>query len=243
MELRLTFVNKIHQSCSSVYYFCDNSLATHRVSYCNGEVFMRNAVLDYSQNSTRIALWYQGRNSELDSYMKQYLESLIPFWFRTVFGVVTLYILVKIETYITSILVSSSFNISSVYEALMSSIKNSIFNVIWLMSDASQIDHKWYIWSCIPFSQSMCPITAFKRYAKSDPGARFINVFFARNSNSIEASSCCNFVAGHQIATQICACHDSTAVVPCTNACSDHPIRIEVRVKISIEFELRWKNR
>ena len=29
----------------------------------------------------------------------------------------------------------------------------------------------------------------------------------------------------------MCTCHDSTAVVPCTNFCSDHPIRIEVRVK------------
>ena len=65
----------------------------------------------------------------------------------------------------------------------------------------------------------------------SNPRARFSNVFLHRNSNSIEASSCCNFIAGHQNATKNCAWHDSTAVVPCTNFCSDHLIRIEVRVK------------
>ena len=41
----------------------------------------------------------------------------------------------------------------------------------------------------------------------------------------------CNSVAGHQIATNFCTCHDSTAVVPCTKFCSDHCIRIEMRVK------------
>ena len=54
---------------------------------------------------------------------------------------------------------------------------------------------------------------------------------FARNSNSIELSPCCNSVAGHQIATNFCAFHDSTAVVSCTKFCSDHGIRIEVSVK------------
>ena len=55
--------------------------------------------------------------------------------------------------------------------------------------------------------------------------------FFARNSNSMETSPCCNSVAGHQIATKFCTCHDSTAVVPCTKFCSDHCIRIEMTVK------------
>ena len=54
---------------------------------------------------------------------------------------------------------------------------------------------------------------------------------FARNSNSMETSPCHISVAGHQIATNICTCHDSTAVVPCTKFCSDHWIRIEVRVE------------
>ena len=47
----------------------------------------------------------------------------------------------------------------------------------------------------------------------------------------MEISSCCNSVTGHQIATNFCTCHDSTAVVPCTKFCSDHFIRREMRVK------------
>ena len=47
----------------------------------------------------------------------------------------------------------------------------------------------------------------------------------------MENSPRCNSIAGHQIATNFCTCHDSTAVVPCTKWCSDHCIRIEVRVK------------
>ena len=47
----------------------------------------------------------------------------------------------------------------------------------------------------------------------------------------METSPCCNSVAGHQIATNFCTCHDSTAVVPCTKFCSYHCIRIEMRVK------------
>ena len=58
-----------------------------------------------------------------------------------------------------------------------------------------------------------------------------MKVFFARNSNLMENSPCHNSVAGHQIATNFCTCHDSTAVVPCTKLCSDRCVRIEVRVK------------
>ena len=47
----------------------------------------------------------------------------------------------------------------------------------------------------------------------------------------METSPCHNSVARHQIATNFCTCHDSTAVVPCTKFCSDHCIRIEVSVK------------
>ena len=54
---------------------------------------------------------------------------------------------------------------------------------------------------------------------------------FAHKSNSMETSPCHDSVAGHQIATIFCTCHDSTAVVPCTKFCSDHCIRIDVRVK------------
>ena len=61
---------------------------------------------------------------------------------------------------------------------------------------------------------------------------------YARNSNSMETSPCHNSVAGQQIATSFCTCHDSTAVVPCTKFCSDHCIRIETRVKRS--FHRIW---
>ena len=47
----------------------------------------------------------------------------------------------------------------------------------------------------------------------------------------METLPCCNSVAGHQITTNFCTCHDSTAVVPCTKFCSYHCIRIEMRVK------------
>ena len=49
----------------------------------------------------------------------------------------------------------------------------------------------------------------------------------------METSPCChgNSVTGHQIATIFCSCHDNTAVVPCTKFCSDHCIKIEMRVK------------
>ena len=66
---------------------------------------------------------------------------------------------------------------------------------------------------------------------KLGPGARFTNDFFAPNSNSMETSPCCNSVAGHQIATIFCTCHDSTAVVPCRKFCHDHCIKMEMGVK------------
>ena len=47
----------------------------------------------------------------------------------------------------------------------------------------------------------------------------------------MESSPCCNSVTGHQIATNFGTWHDSTAVVPCTNFCSDHCIVIEMRAK------------
>ena len=47
----------------------------------------------------------------------------------------------------------------------------------------------------------------------------------------MENLPCCSSLAGHQIATIFCTCHDSTAVVPCTKFCSNHCIRIEMRVK------------
>ena len=50
----------------------------------------------------------------------------------------------------------------------------------------------------------------------------------------MEISRCCNSPAGNQITINVCTCHDSTAVVPCAKFCSDHCIRIEVRVKQNV---------
>ena len=54
---------------------------------------------------------------------------------------------------------------------------------------------------------------------------------FASNWNLIKTSPCCNSIAGQQIATNFCTCHDSRSVVSCTKFCSDQFARIEVRVK------------
>ena len=70
------------------------------------------------------------------------------------------------------------------------------------------------------------------------PGSRFTNDFFACNLNSMETSPCCNSFACHQIATNFCTCHDSTAVVPCAKFCSDHCVRIEAKVKLN--FHRIW---
>ena len=53
-----------------------------------------------------------------------------------------------------------------------------------------------------------------------------------------------NSIAGHQIATNFCPCHDSTDVLSCTNfvAITILKSRWEWN-EISIELELRWKNR
>ena len=47
----------------------------------------------------------------------------------------------------------------------------------------------------------------------------------------MENSPWCNSAAVHQIATNVCTCHNSTAVMPCTKFFSDHHIRMKVRMK------------
>ena len=54
----------------------------------------------------------------------------------------------------------------------------------------------------------------------------------------MEISPCCNSTACHQIATNFCTCHDSTAVVPRTKFCCDHWVRIDVSVKRN--FDRIW---
>ena len=47
----------------------------------------------------------------------------------------------------------------------------------------------------------------------------------------MKISPCCISSAAHHIATNFRTCHDSTDIVPCTKFCSDHFVRIEVRMK------------
>ena len=47
-----------------------------------------------------------------------------------------------------------------------------------------------------------------------------------------------NWVVSYKSATNICTCHDSTAVVACANFCSNHIITIWIKTNnISIKFE------
>ena len=55
-----------------------------------------------------------------------------------------------------------------------------------------------------------------------EPGAHFTKVF-RHDSNSREKFwFLCNAIIGYNIATKLCTCHDSTAVVPCAKFHSDH---------------------
>ena len=67
---------------------------------------------------------------------------------------------------------------------------------------------------------------------------------FAHNSNSMESSLYCNFIAGHEIATNFCTCNDSKAVVPLKKLVTITVLESRWEWNnISIEFEWRWKNR
>ena len=69
--------------------------------------------------------------------------------------------------------------------------------------------------------------------------------FLARNSHSMETSSCCYVVAGHPITTYLCTYHDSAT----TARLSYHFVAITKLEsmwewnELFIEFELGWKNR
>ena len=61
---------------------------------------------------------------------------------------------------------------------------------------------------------------------------------FARNLNSMKVTRWCNSTTGHQIATNFCTYHDSTAVVLCTKYWSDHCVRI--RKTVMRNFHRIW---
>ena len=69
------------------------------------------------------------------------------------------------------------------------------------------------------------------RISATCAGACFTNDFLLAIQIRLKLRKCCNSIAGPQIATNFCTCHNSTAVVPCKKFYSDHFVRIEVRVK------------
>ena len=99
----------------------------------------------------------------------------------------------------------------------------------------------WHFWGTnrkLTFSWKITPLGAIPPLKSATDQGPISLTIFADNSNSMEILSCCNSVAGHQIATKFCTCHDSIAVMQCTKFGSDHHIRIEVRVKQS--FHRIW---
>ena len=72
---------------------------------------------------------------------------------------------------------------------------------------------------------------ALQAYGRQYLSPKRRNTCCSPDSNTMETSTCHNSVAGHQIATIFCTCHDDTAVVPCTKFGSDHGIWVDVRVK------------
>ena len=84
-----------------------------------------------------------------------------------------------------------------------------------------------YIWFCMCFCWSNNKILILQ-YVVQAPVSLAI---FLLNSNSMENSPCCNWITGLQCTTKLCACHDSTAVVPCAKFCGDQFVRAEVRAK------------
>ena len=68
--------------------------------------------------------------------------------------------------------------------------------------------------------------------------ARFTNVFFHRNSNSMENSFHYHLDSNTVIATKFCSWHNSCAVVACTKICCDPMASNKIRARRS--FHLIW---
>ena len=69
---------------------------------------------------------------------------------------------------------------------------------------------------------------------QSSSGARFTNGFLPSIQIRWKFRLAIIPLLAISLAKNFCTCHDSTAVVPRTKFCSDHCIRIEVRVKRNI---------
>ena len=78
--------------------------------------------------------------------------------------------------------------------------------------------------------QPSCYIMSWSTMLYWDQGP-FHKQIFICNSNSMEISPCCNPITDHQIATNFCTYHDSTAVMSCAKFCGDHLVRIVLRAK------------
>ena len=139
---------------------------------------------------------------------------------------------------------SQSIVISLINDQELSNLLALCEGIHWSLVDSP---HKWLvIWKLFPYVTELpWHYGDMWHYGNRRQGPVSLT-FFDRYSNTMETSPCHNSLAGHQIATNFCTCHDSTAVVPCTKFCSDHGIRIEVGVKRNfhrIWIQLRWKNR
>ena len=64
-------------------------------------------------------------------------------------------------------------------------------------------------------------LNVYGELMKQGPGPRFSNVFFHRNSNSMEISFHSHLDSNTVIATKFCTWHDSCAVVACAKICCD----------------------
>ena len=98
------------------------------------------------------------------------------------------------------------------------SVQHWLFCLKILQNGSVASDYVQMMYSCQNIGKpciSHLSVTCQLSYENTGP-------IFARNLNSMETLPCCNSVTGHQIATNLCTCHDSTAVVPCTKFCSDH---------------------
>ena len=76
---------------------------------------------------------------------------------------------------------------------------------------------------------------------KAGPGLVILMIFH-HNSNLTEILFYCNSVPCHQIATNFCTCHDSSAVMACAKFCSNYFITCWLKTKFCDKFELWRKN-
>ena len=85
---------------------------------------------------------------------------------------------------------------------------------------SSELTSKSYYYNCAVYhlwlyTRIRCHVRSHQRFKDWGP---FHQQRFSRNSESMEISPCCNSRAGHQSATRVCACYDSTATtrqLPC----------------------------